>query len=86
MQPSQNPKKSRLSNGTMRSTSCRRSPGVTTALAIYVRLNERHFTFSDDIRTPHQECCKRVFHSQAYRTTAQASGVEPLSAQDDIER
>lgn len=35
--------------------------------AIYVRLNERHFTFNDDIRTPHEECCRRVFHSQAYR-------------------
>lgn len=42
-----------------------RTTGSITA--IYVRLNERHFTFSDDIRTPHGECCKRVFHSPAYR-------------------
>lgn len=28
--------------------------------AIYVAMHGRHFTFSDDIRTPHQECLKRV--------------------------
>lgn len=27
---------------------------------IYVRLGTRHFTFSDNIRTPHAECCRRA--------------------------
>jgi hypothetical protein len=35
--------------------------------AIYVQLNGRYFSFNDDIRMPHAECCRRVFHSQAYR-------------------
>ncbi len=61
-----------------------RTTGSITS--IYVRLNDRHFTFSDDIRTPHDKCCKRVFHSPAYRTTAQASGIAPLRARDDMER
>lgn len=34
--------------------------------AIYVRLGERYFTFNDDIRTPHTECCRRVVLSLAY--------------------
>ena len=43
-----------------------RTTGAITA--IYVALNGRHFTFSDDIRMPHKECCARVFHSPAYRS------------------
>lgn len=42
-----------------------RITGLITA--IYVRINNRHFTFNDDIRTPHDECCRRVFQSPAYR-------------------
>jgi Protein of unknown function (DUF1419) len=42
-----------------------RTTGAITA--IYVLINGRHFTFSDDIRTPHAECCRRVFQSPAYR-------------------
>ena len=38
-----------------------------TITAIFVRINERHFTFQDDIRTPHAECCRRVAQSRAYR-------------------
>lgn len=41
-----------------------RTTGMITA--IFVRLNGRFFEFSDSIRTPHQECCKRVFESEAY--------------------
>lgn len=43
--------------------------------AIYVRLGERYFTFNDDIRTPHAECCRRVFHSQAYRQESERGTV-----------
>lgn len=35
--------------------------------AIYVRTGDRHFTFSDDITTPHAECLQRVAQSRAYR-------------------
>lgn len=35
--------------------------------AIYVRINERHFTFHDDIRMRHDECCKKVFLSKAFQ-------------------
>lgn len=35
--------------------------------AIFVRINDRHFTFVDDIRTPHEECCRRVAQSPAWR-------------------
>lgn len=35
--------------------------------AIYVRLGERHFTFNDDIRMRHEECCKKVFLSKAFQ-------------------
>ncbi|MEQ1696164.1 MAG: hypothetical protein ABL901_10045 [Hyphomicrobiaceae bacterium] len=41
-----------------------RTTGLITA--IFVQLNGRFFEFSDSIRTPHQECCKRVFESEAY--------------------
>ena len=41
-----------------------RTTGAITA--IYVHLNKRYFTFSDDIRTPHAECCKRVAVSPAF--------------------
>lgn len=37
---------------------CERTAGLVTA--IYVRLGHRYFTLSEDIRTPHAECCKRV--------------------------
>lgn len=37
---------------------CERTAGAVTA--IFVRIGERYFTLSDDIRTPHAECCKRV--------------------------
>jgi hypothetical protein len=36
------------------------------AATIYVRINDRHFVFGDDIRTPHDECCRRVAQSKAY--------------------
>lgn len=42
-----------------------RTTGSITA--IFVNLNGRFFEFSDDIRTPHRECCGRVFHSPAYK-------------------
>jgi len=35
-----------------------RTAGSVTA--IFVRLGDRYFTFSDDIRTPHAECCRRI--------------------------
>jgi len=35
-----------------------RTAGPVTS--IFVRLGDRYFTFSDDIRTPHTECCRRV--------------------------
>lgn len=35
--------------------------------AIYVRLGDRYFTFQDDIRTKHEECCGRVRASEAYK-------------------
>lgn len=37
---------------------CERTAGCVTA--IFVRLADRYFTFCDDIRTPHAECCRRV--------------------------
>lgn len=37
---------------------CERSAGNVTA--IFVKLGDRYFTFSDDIRTPHAACCRRV--------------------------
>ena len=37
---------------------CERTAGAITG--IYVRIGKRYFTFSDDIRTPHRECCRRV--------------------------
>lgn len=38
--------------------------------AIYVAMGTRYFRFHDDIRPPHDACCKRV---QAYLATAPAS-------------
>lgn len=35
--------------------------------AIYVTLNKRYFTFNDTIRLPHDECCRKVFESEAYK-------------------
>lgn len=35
--------------------------------AIYVTLNKRYFTFNDSIRLPHDECCRKVFESDAYK-------------------
>jgi len=31
-----------------------------TVTSIYVRIGDRYVTFSDDIRTPHSECCRRA--------------------------
>lgn len=42
-----------------------RTAGFVTA--IFVRINDRYFTFADDIRTPHDECCRRVAQSRAWR-------------------
>ncbi|MCB1550277.1 MAG: DUF1419 domain-containing protein [Hyphomicrobiaceae bacterium] len=47
-----------------------RTTGAVTA--IYVRINARHFTLSDDIRTPHAECVSRVLQSKAYRDGPEA--------------
>jgi hypothetical protein len=41
-----------------------RLSGVITA--IYVSIGQRYFTFNDDIRLPHRECCQRVLASAAY--------------------
>lgn len=35
-----------------------RLAGAVTA--IFVRIGERYVTFHDDIRTPHEECCRRA--------------------------
>lgn len=35
--------------------------------AIYVRINERHFTFCDDVQTAHADCLRRVAQSPAFR-------------------
>lgn len=35
--------------------------------SIFVKLNERHFTFDDRITLKHAEICAKVFHSEAYR-------------------
>lgn len=42
--------------------------------AIYVQLSGRCFTFNDDIRTPHEECCERVRTSKAYTDQGHAPG------------
>ncbi len=42
-----------------------RTTGAITC--IFVRLGDRFFEFSDDIRTPHNECCRRVLASEAYK-------------------
>lgn len=47
-----------------------RTMGAVTS--IYVRLGSRFFTFSDTIRMKHEDCCAKVFHSQAYREPAHA--------------
>lgn len=38
-----------------------------TITAIFVRIGQRFFTFSDSIYTPHAECVARVFISDAFR-------------------
>lgn len=46
------------------------SERITGAItSIYVHLTGRYFTFNDDIRTPHAECCRRVVQSMAFRET-----------------
>lgn len=35
--------------------------------SIFVKLNQRCFTFRDTIKLPHDDCCARVFHSEVYR-------------------
>jgi hypothetical protein len=37
--------------------------------SIYVRIDDRHFTFADDIRLPHKECCAKVRQSRAFYST-----------------
>jgi hypothetical protein len=37
---------------------CERTAGRLTA--IFIRIGERYATLTDDIRTPHQECCRRA--------------------------
>jgi hypothetical protein len=44
---------------------CERYRGRITS--IFVKLNQRHFTFMDSISLPHDECCTKVFRSAAYR-------------------
>lgn len=41
-----------------------RKTGLITS--IFVRLEDRYFTFDDDIRTPHATCCDRVRQSHAF--------------------
>jgi len=48
-----------------------RTAGNVTS--IFVRINERYFTFSDDIQTPHDECCRRVAQSRAWRDSESRS-------------
>jgi hypothetical protein len=38
-----------------------------TITAIYVRVNDRHFTFNDDATTPHADCLRRVATSRAWQ-------------------
>jgi hypothetical protein len=40
---------------------------VHSITAIYVLMNDRYFSFHDSIFTPHDECCRKVFESCAYR-------------------
>jgi hypothetical protein len=35
--------------------------------AIYVQLAQRYFTFNDSIYLPHEECCRKVRESEAYK-------------------
>lgn len=53
-----------------------RLTGMVTA--IYVNLNDRFFTFNDNIRMPHAECCRVVRFSEAY--------LRPGRDSDDDER
>lgn len=46
--------------------------------AIFIALNGRYFTFHDTITLPHDECCSKVFHSQAYRAP-KTPDAEPTS-------
>jgi len=47
--------------------SFKRAQDATTAIAaIYVRINDRHFRFDDDIALAHDQCCRRVALSRAY--------------------
>ena len=41
-----------------------RITGMITS--IFVRIGDRHFSFADDIRTPHALCCEIVVQSKAY--------------------
>ena len=52
-----------------------RNTGAITC--IYVRINDRHFSFADDIRTPHAECCRRVAHSKAFTNPITAKPAAP---------
>lgn len=50
--------------------------------SIFVKLNERHFTFDDCITLKHDEICAKVFHSEAYRQAVS----QPAHAAGDLER
>lgn len=39
--------------------------------SIYVRLEDRYFSFNDDIRTPHTACVERVGNSPAFLHTSE---------------
>jgi len=52
--------------------SIERTAGSVTA--IYVRICNRHYSFSDDIHTPHDACLRRVAQSRAYRGDADSRG------------
>lgn len=58
-------------NQTCAGESFKMSERLTGAITgIYVQLQGRFFTFYDDIRTPHAECCRRVRESRAFSSTA----------------
>ena len=62
---------------------CERKTGIITG--IYVRIDDRFFTFDDSILMPHAECCDRVRASKAF-TGPDEGKARALSSSDRDDR
>jgi hypothetical protein len=59
---------------------------VADITAIYVRVGDRFFTFSDSMRMPHHACVVRVTQSLAYNVTRETDDLQIRKAGDQEER